>query len=261
MRHISLTLFAIVAAVALLAACFGGGEEPPEESGVAGATSTVEADPTAVSTTAPPESETRPPAPRAVPSDLQTATVDERPSVMDVVDRPPPIASLITVGAPAPGGKTTVSGAPGAVPPRAFVVVASLAYSAPAFVRANRDGSFETETPTAPGDTIQIRYQVEEVSGTSVPGELAGISHWPGTLVRVPQSQPGSGFAGALYRNVEGGILRGFVSGAVSETLLAVGESTRVDLPPKNRTRHRVRESVQVRVKGERLEQAEALRG
>ena len=147
---------------------------------------------------------------------------------MDVVDRPPPIASLITVGAPAPGGKTTVSGAPGAVPPRAFVVVASLAYSAPAFVRANRDGSFETETPTAPGDTIQIRYQVEEVSGTSVPGELAGISHWPGTLVRVPQSQPGSGFAGALYRNVEGGILRGFVSGAVSETLLAVGESTRV---------------------------------
>ena len=34
-----------------------------------------------------------------------------------------------------------------------------------------------------------------------------------------------------------------------------------LDLPPKNRTRHRVRESVQVRVKGERLEQAEALRG
>ena len=33
------------------------------------------------------------------------------------------------------------------------------------------------------------------------------------------------------------------------------------DLTPENRTRHRVRESVQVRVKGERLEQAEALRG
>ena len=37
--------------------------------------------------------------------------------------------------------------------------------------------------------------------------------------------------------------------------------TTDPDLPPKNRTRHRVRESVQVRVKGERLEQAEALRG
>ena len=33
------------------------------------------------------------------------------------------------------------------------------------------------------------------------------------------------------------------------------------DLTPENRTRHRVRESVQVRVKGERLEQAEAVRG
>ena len=33
------------------------------------------------------------------------------------------------------------------------------------------------------------------------------------------------------------------------------------DLTPENRTRHRVRESVQVRVKGERFEQAEALRG
>ena len=33
------------------------------------------------------------------------------------------------------------------------------------------------------------------------------------------------------------------------------------DLTPENRTGHRVRESVQVRVKGERLEQAEALRG
>ena len=32
------------------------------------------------------------------------------------------------------------------------------------------------------------------------------------------------------------------------------------DLPPKNRTEHRVRESVQVREKGERDEQAEAVR-
>ena len=37
--------------------------------------------------------------------------------------------------------------------------------------------------------------------------------------------------------------------------------ATASDLTPENRTRHRVRESVQVRVKGERLEQAEVLRG
>ena len=38
------------------------------------------------------------------------------------------------------------------------------------------------------------------------------------------------------------------------------GEGSPSDLTPENRTRHRVRESVQVREKGERLEQAEALR-
>ena len=228
MRHISLTLFAIVAAVALLAACFGGGGEPPEESGGAEATSTVEADPTAGSTTAPPESETRPPAPRAVPSDLQTATVDERPSVMDVVDRPPPIASLITVGTPAVDGTTTVSGTPGTVPSQAVVLVASLAYSDPGFARANRDGSFETEIPSAPGDTIQIRYRVDPRFDPFVPEVLAEKSHWPGTLVRVPRSEPASGFVSAWYGGVESGIVRGFVSGTVSKTVLSVGGSTRV---------------------------------
>ena len=39
------------------------------------------------------------------------------------------------------------------------------------------------------------------------------------------------------------------------------GLLTNADLTPENRTRHRVRGSVQVRVKGERLEQAEAVRG
>ena len=91
---------------------------------------------------------------------------------MDIVDRPPPIASLITVGAPAPDGTTTVSGAPGAVPPEAVVLVASLAYSDPAFVRANGDGSFDTEIPAAPGGTIQIRYRVDWVFDPFVPEEL-----------------------------------------------------------------------------------------
>ena len=43
--------------------------------------------------------------------------------------------------------------------------------------------------------------------------------------------------------------------------VFAALDLTAGDLTPENRTRHRVRESVQVRVKGERLEQAEALRG
>ncbi len=81
---------------------------------------------------------------------------------MDIVDRPPPIASLITVGTTAPDGTTTVSGAPGAGPPRAVVLVASLAYSDADFVRAGRDGSFDAEIPAAPGDTIQISYRADE---------------------------------------------------------------------------------------------------
>ena len=161
------------------------------------------------------------------PSSSETRLAESRHPLFDIVDRPPPIASLITVGTPAPDGTTTVSGAPGAVPPLAVVLVASLAYSDPDFVRADQDGSFDAAIPAAPGDTIQIRYQVN-YGNPQFPDVLAETTHWPGTLVRAPQSEPASGFAGAYYRNVEGGILRGLVSGTVSETLLAVGESTRV---------------------------------
>ena len=157
----------------------------------------------------------------------RTARADSRPPVMDSVDRPPPIASLITVGTPAPDGATTVSGAPGAVPPGARVLVASLAYSAPRFVRADQDGSFDTAIPAAPGDTIQIRY-LAELGNSFVPQDLAETVHWPGTLVRAPQSEPASDFEGASFHTVESGFVRGVASGTVSETRLAVGGSTRV---------------------------------
>ncbi len=147
--------------------------------------------------------------------------------VMDIVDHPPPIAALITVGTPATDGTTTVSGAPGAVPPGVRVLVASLAYSVPRFVLADQDGSFDVEVPSAPGDTIQVRYLVE-LGNSYVPQDLVETVHWPGTLVRVPQSEPASGFARAYYSHVEGGIVLGAASGTVSETRLAVGETTRV---------------------------------
>ncbi len=213
-------VFACVAAVTLLAACTAGTGEPTVESGVSEVTSPA--------TTNRPDAGTGSASPGPVPPAFQTVTVDERLSVMDIVDRPPPIASLITVENPAPDGMTSVSGAPGAVPPRAVVLVASLAYSAPAFVRADQDGSFDAEIPTAPGDTIQIRYRVDPVFDPRVPDTLQGLTNWPGTLVRVPQSQPRSDFAGAYFRNVEGGVVRGFVSGTVSETVLAIGGATRV---------------------------------
>ena len=148
---------------------------------------------------------------------------------MDIVDRPPPIAALITVGTPAPDGTTTVSGAPGAVLAGVVVLVASLAYADPDFVRANEDGSFDAEIPAAPGDIIQTRYRVERVFHANVlPERLHHTTHWPGTLVGVPQSEPASGFASAYFLNVAGGILRGVASGTVSETLLVAGESISV---------------------------------
>jgi hypothetical protein len=146
--------------------------------------------------------------------------------VFDTVDHPPPIAALITMGTD-PDGVVTVSGAPGAVPPGVRVLVASLAYAVPRFVLANQDGSFDVRVPSASGDTIQVRYLVE-LGNPFVPTDLAETVHWPGTLVRVPQSEPTSDFAGGYYRNVEGGIVLGFASGNVSKTSLTVGETTQV---------------------------------
>ena len=160
--------------------------------------------------------------------DERPSVLDERPSVLDILDHSPPIASLITVGIPAPDGTTTVSGAPGTVPPLALVLVASLAYSDSAFVHAGQDGSFTTEVPAAPGDTIQIRYRVHGDLDSSVPRDLHQTNHWPGTLLRVAPLEPAGGFSGAIHRYVESGVARGLASGTVSETRLGVGSSTRV---------------------------------
>ena len=140
-----------------------------------------------------------------------TALTSSRIPVMDIVDHPPPIASLITVGTPAADGTTTVSGTSGAVPPEAVVLVASLAFAEPNFVRADQDGSFDAVIPSAPGDIIQIRYRVDPVFREFVPEGLRDKTHWPGTLVGVPQSEPTSDFASAYFLNVAGGILRGTV--------------------------------------------------
>ena len=84
--------------------------------------------------------------------------VSSRPSVLDYVDRPPPIASLITIGAPGPDGVTLVTGDPGSVPPLVHVIVATLEYGDPVAVRSAADGGFSASVLSAPGATIQVRY-------------------------------------------------------------------------------------------------------
>lgn len=124
--------------------------------------------------------------------------------MLDYVDRPPPIASLITIGTPGPDGVTRVTGAPGAVPSSVDVMVATVEYGDAAAVRSESDGSFSTSLISAPGATIQVRYDPYAVVTSEVPPPLdlsrQDLTTWPGTLLRVAHAPDGGGgaaFAGA----------------------------------------------------------------
>jgi len=176
-------------ALTLLAGCTGDSQEPATEGGDAGTTTS----PVAADGTATASAGSGSLASGTVP---QTVTIDERPSVLDYVDHPPPIASLITVGTPDAEQMVAVSGAAGAVASDALVGVTSLGYAIPDFVRASEDGSFDAKVLAAPGEMIQIRYRVEGGFDSSIPGGVGAINHWPGTLVRAPQTGAHAAFRG-----------------------------------------------------------------
>ena len=111
--------------------------------------------PTPVPTPIPVPTATLTPTPVPLPN---TSLKNSRPSVLDYVDRPPPIASLITIGTPGPDGMTEVTGAPGAVPGSVDVMVATVEYSDAAFVVSAPDGSFSASVISAPGATVQVRH-------------------------------------------------------------------------------------------------------
>ena len=113
--------------------------------------------------------------------------VDSRPSVLDYVDRPPPIASLITIGSPGPDGMTLVTGDPGSVPPLVLVSVATTEYANEISVTSAADGSFSASLLSAPGATIQVRYDPDTDLHLrdSDPNAIRPNNHWPGTLMRV----------------------------------------------------------------------------
>ena len=113
--------------------------------------------------------------------------VSSRPSVLDYVDRPPPIASLITIGSPRPDGVTLVTGDPGSVPPLVLVSVATTEYADEVTVTSAADGGFSASVLSAPGATIQVRYDPnsDEHIRDSDPNAIRPNNHWPGTLIRV----------------------------------------------------------------------------
>ena len=118
--------------------------------------------------------------------------------MLDYVDRPPPIASLITMGAPGPDGVTLVTGAPGSVPPLVYVMVATVEFGNAVTVSSAADGGFSASILSAPGATIQVRYNPysSALNGDPPPP----LANWPGTLMRVADSPDGGGgtpFSGA----------------------------------------------------------------
>jgi len=124
--------------------------------------------------------------------------VSSRPSVLDYVDHPPPIVSLITIGAPGPDGVTLVTGALGSVPPLVYVMVATVEYGDAVTVSSAADGGFSASVIAAPGATIQVRYNPysSALNGDPPPP----LANWPGTLMRVAHSPDGGGgtpFSGA----------------------------------------------------------------
>ena len=148
-------------------------------------------------TSTPPASDTEV-APKATPTPetvLITAPfsslVSSRLSVLDYVDHPPPIASLITIGAPGPDGVTPVTGAPGSVPPLVYVMVATVEYGNAVTVSSAADGGFSASVITAPGATIQVRYNPYFSALNSDPPPQT-LANWPGTLMGVAHSPMGA---------------------------------------------------------------------
>ena len=158
---------------------------------------------------------------------LTTSVKSSRPAVLEYVDRPPPIASLITIGAPGTDGATTVTGAPGAVPGSVDVMVVTVEYSDPAFVVSAPDGSFHASVTSAPGATVQVRHNPYPLQSRLIDG-LHQKNHWPGTLLRVadaPASGAGSPFSAAGATYAGGGPVFWAVEGSVSNKALQAGGS------------------------------------
>ena len=150
-----------------------------------------------------------------------------RPSVLDYVDRPPPIASLITIGKPGPDGTTMVTGDKGSLPPLVQVMVTTVEYADAVGLLSEADGSFTATVLSAPGATIQVRYNPHPSVPFDGPVPLDGTNPWPGTLMRVPDapvSGGGTPFSGAGSSHAGKGSVFWGVAGMVDQRALDTGE-------------------------------------
>ena len=157
------------------------------------------------------------PTPTPLPSTSLSVT---RPSVLDYVDRAPPIASLITIGTPGADGSTTVTGAPGAVPASVLVMVSTLDYAKAEIVQAGSNGSFSASVIAAPGATIQVRYDPYDQGIGDPEMPVHQKNPWPGSLIRVPDDlsgTPGTPFSSAGSSGASSGTVMWAAQGTVAD--------------------------------------------
>ena len=155
----------------------------------------------------------------------QTATDSSRASILDYEDRPPPIASLITIGAPAADGTTQITGSAGSVPGSVDVMVATLDYVQGEFVKSRSDGSFDATVIAAPGATVQVRYDPYDQNFGSQDREFSihQINPWPGTLIRVSDDlseTDGTPFSGAGSSGAPSGAVLWAAQGSVADSFV-----------------------------------------
>ncbi len=143
-------------------------------------------------------------------AELQITLDEER---RDLLPDSPPVAELISVGAPDGNGNLVITGAPGAVIGNSGVITLNLDTADIAFGLAEADGSFSVSTRGRPGTAVQIKAdptgwlagQAAQNHPTDLTGNTDGLSPIPGTILRVPRSGRHTG-----PNSIEGGGLTAF---------------------------------------------------
>ena len=118
-------------------------------------------------------------------------------------EQTPPDASLISVSPPDADGYSTVSGAPGAVPPYSAVAVANLSAAPMAATLSDGSGAFTTTALYAPpGSSLLVKYDPEsyrvitlwESARSTIFDDFPAYANvLPGTIVHVGEPQPRDG--------------------------------------------------------------------
>ena len=187
---------------------------------------------TPVPTPLPTPAPTLAPAPTPTPVPPSNTRINSaRPSLLDYVDRPPPIASLITIGTPGVDGVTQVTGAAGSVPGSVNVMVTTLDYAQGEFVRAGSDGKFFASVIAAPGATIQVRYDPYDQGVGDPAMPFHQKNPWPGSLIRVSDDlsdTPGTPFSSAGSSGAAKGTVLWAAQGSVADRNVQAGDQVSI---------------------------------